>query len=166
MFTGSSVAESRASSSRFGSFGVSARQLYAIVGRLASGRVSLVPLTAPIAGSPSRFGLTRDELRYVVATLAVVASFTVLRAICAATADLRVDEVYYWTWSRENVVSYLDHPPAIAWLVRASTFVMGDTNLGVRFPGLAAMLAMELLIADIVWRATRDIRCACIAVLL
>jgi hypothetical protein len=77
----------------------------------------LGPLTAPIAGSPSRFGLTRDELRYVVATLAVVASFTVLRAICAATADLRVDEVYYWTWSRETVASYLDHPPAIAWLV-------------------------------------------------
>lgn len=124
------------------------------------------PLTAPIAGSSSRFGLTRDELRYVVATLAIVASFTVLRAICAATTDLRVDEVYYWTWSKENVASYLDHPPAVAWLVRASTFVMGDTNLGVRLSGLAAMLAMELLIADIVWRATRDIRCACIAVLL
>ncbi len=123
------------------------------------------PLIAPIAGSQSRFGLTRDELSYVVATLVVVASFTVLRAICAAVADLRVDEVYYWTWSRETVVSYLDHPPAIAWLVRASTLMMGDTSLGVRLPGLAAMLAMELLIADIVWRATRDIRCACIAVL-
>jgi 4-amino-4-deoxy-L-arabinose transferase-like glycosyltransferase len=89
-----------------------------------------------------------------------------LRAICAATADLRVDEVYYWTWSRETVASYLDHSPAVAWLVRASTFVLGDTNFGVRFPGFVAMLAMELLIADIVWRATRDIRCACIAVLL
>ena len=50
--------------------------------------------------------------------------------------------------------------------MRASTFVIGDTNLGVRLPGLAAMAVMELLIADIVWRATRDIRCACIAVLL
>ena len=46
--------------------------------------------------------------------VATVAGLAVLRGIFAATIDLRVDEAYYWTWSKESVISYLDHPPLIA----------------------------------------------------
>ncbi|HKU06901.1 MAG TPA: glycosyltransferase family 39 protein, partial [Bradyrhizobium sp.] len=90
--------------------------------------------------------------------MAVVAGLTVLRAIFAVTIELRVDEAYYWTWSKENVASFLDHPPLIAWFVRLGTALFGDTNLGVRFPGLLAMLVMQALLADIVWRVVRDWR--------
>jgi 4-amino-4-deoxy-L-arabinose transferase-like glycosyltransferase len=90
--------------------------------------------------------------------LATVAVLTIIRCNFIAAIDLRVDEAYYWTWSKENVVSYLDHPPLIAWLIRASTSVFGDTNFGVRFPGLLAMSLMQLLLADIVWRVVRDVR--------
>lgn len=89
---------------------------------------------------------------------------TALRLIYASAIDLRTDEAYYWTWSKENVLSFLDHPPMIAWLIRLSTAVFGDTNLGVRFPGILAMLATEGLLADIVWRLTRDVRAVVIAV--
>jgi 4-amino-4-deoxy-L-arabinose transferase-like glycosyltransferase len=95
-----------------------------------------------------------------------VASLTILRGIFAATIDLRVDEAYYWTWSKESVISYLDHPPLIAWCIRFGTLLFGDTNFGVRFPGLLAMFLSQLLLADIVWRTLRDIRYVVIAVLL
>jgi 4-amino-4-deoxy-L-arabinose transferase-like glycosyltransferase len=95
-----------------------------------------------------------------------VAGLAVLRGVFAATIDLRVDEAYYWTWSKESVVSYLDHPPMIAWCIRFGTLLFGDTNFGVRFPGLVAMFLMQLLLADIVWRTLRDVRYVVIAVLL
>lgn len=90
--------------------------------------------------------------------MALVAALTVLRTIFATTIELRVDEAYYWTWSKESSLSFLDHPPLIAWFIRFGTTLFGDTNLGVRFPGLLSMLVMQLLLADIVWRTLRDWR--------
>jgi hypothetical protein len=63
--------------------------------------------------------------------VAVVAGLTVLRGIFATTIELRVDEAYYWTWSKEGVMSFLDHPPPIAWFI--STALFGDNNFGVRW---------------------------------
>ena len=34
-----------------------------------------------------------------------VAGLTLMRGIFAAVNPLRVDEAYYWTWSRESVIS-------------------------------------------------------------
>ena len=65
---------------------------------------------------------------------------TVLRIVYASLIDLRTDEAYYWTWSKEYVLSFLDHPPMIAWFIRFGTAIFGDTNLGVRFAGIVAML--------------------------
>jgi 4-amino-4-deoxy-L-arabinose transferase-like glycosyltransferase len=69
-----------------------------------------------------------------------------------------VDEAYYWTWSRESVISYLDHPPMVSWGIWLGTHIFGDTNFGVRFSGLLSMVVMEVLLADIVWRTARDWR--------
>lgn len=104
-----------------------------------------------------RFKLSSPALG-IALCLAVVAGLTVLRAIFATTIELRVDEAYYWTWSKESVLSFLDHPPLIAWFVRFGTALFGDSNFGVRFPGLLAMLVMQVLLADIVWRTLRDWR--------
>lgn len=51
-----------------------------------------------------------------LAAVAIV-SLVALQVFYAATADLRTDEAYYWTLSKESVLSYLDHPPMVAWLV-------------------------------------------------
>ena len=80
--------------------------------------------------------------------------------------ELRTDEAYYWTWSKESVLSFLDHPPMIAWFIRFGTAIFGDTNFGVRFAGLVAMLVTQLLLADIVRRVTHDIRAVLLAVLM
>lgn len=91
---------------------------------------------------------------------------TVLRLIYASEIELRTDEAYYWTWSKENVLCYLDHPPGIAWFIWFGTKVFGDTNLGVRFAGVLAMLVTQLLLADMVRRITHDARAVLLAVLM
>jgi hypothetical protein len=89
-----------------------------------------------------------------------------MRVIYASVIDLRTDEAYYWTWSKENVLSFLDHPPMIAWFIRFGTAIFGDFNFGVRFAGILAMLVTQLLLADIVRRVTHDVRAIVLAVLM
>ena len=96
----------------------------------------------------------------------VIAAMTALRIVYASLIDLRTDEAYYWTWSREYVLSFLDHPPMIAWFIRFGTAIFGDTNLGVRFAGIVAMLVTQLLLADIARRVTRDVRAIVLALLM
>ena len=105
-------------------------------------------------------------LRQLLAVAALIAAMTVLRIVYASVIDLRTDEAYYWTWSKESVLSFLDHPPMIAWFIRFGTAIFGDTNLGVRFAGIVAMLATQLLLADIVRRVTHDVRAIVLAVLM
>lgn len=108
-------------------------------------------------------GASRRPL--VVAAL-VIAAMTVLRIVYASAIELRTDEAYYWTWSKEAALSFLDHPPGIAWLIRFGTAIFGDTALGVRFGGIVAMLVTQLLLADIVRRLTHDVRAVVAAVLM
>ena len=105
-------------------------------------------------------------LRQWLAVAALVAALTILRVIYASVIDLRTDEAYYWTWSKENVLCFLDHPPMIALFIRFGTAIFGDSNLGVRFAGILAMLITQLLLADIVRRVTHDVRAIVLAVLM
>jgi len=97
---------------------------------------------------------------------AIIASMTMIRIVYAGALDLRTDEAYYWTWSKELQLCFLDHPPVIAWFIRLGTALFGDTNLGVRFAGIIAMGVSQLLLADIVRRVTHNVRAVILAVLL
>ncbi len=101
-----------------------------------------------------------------LAVALLIAALTAMRLVYAGVLDLRTDEAYYWTWSKESALSFLDHPPGIAWLIRFGTAIFGDTRLGVRFGGIVAMLVTQLLLADIVRRVTHDVRAVILAVLL
>src|SRR5262249_10152963 len=103
---------------------------------------------------------------WLAIAVTVVAAMTVLRITWAHLIELRTDEAYYWTWSKEHVLSYLDHPPMVAWFIRIGTAIFGDTNFGVRFAGIVAMFGMQLLLADIVRRVTHDWRAVVFALLL
>jgi hypothetical protein len=72
----------------------------------------------------------------------------VLRLIAGALLPLSADEAYYWLWSRHLAAGYFDHPPAIAFLIRAGTLLFGDTAFGVRAAGIALSFAASW----IVWR--------------
>jgi len=76
------------------------------------------------------------------ASLAAVGVLVVLRLVAAAILPLSADEAYYWLWSRHLAAGYFDHPPAIAWCIRAGTLVFGDTAFGVRImPVLLSVVA-------------------------
>src|SRR5712664_3205811 len=124
---------------------------------------STVTIAAP---DRSRTKPDRSVVRQWLAVAALIAALTTLRVIYASLIDLRTDEAYYWTWSKENVLCFLDHPPMIAWFIRFGTAIFGDTNLGVRFAGILAMLVTQLLLADIVRRVTHDVRAIVLAVLM
>jgi len=83
--------------------------------------------------------------RYALA----IAALLVLRFIAAALLPLSADEAYYWLWSRHLAAGYYDHPPAIAFVIRLGTIVMGDTPLGVRF----GTLLLSLAASGLVWRS-------------
>jgi 4-amino-4-deoxy-L-arabinose transferase-like glycosyltransferase len=120
--------------------------------------------SAPLDGNATKSDDTAS--RQLIVAIALIAAMTVMRAIYASLIDLRTDEAYYWTWSKEDVLSFLDHPPMIAWFIRLGTAVFGDTNFGVRFAGILAMLVTQLLLADIVRRVTHDLRAIVLAILM
>src|SRR6476660_5558249 len=110
----------------------------------------------PDAVLPAEQALDRSQTVWLLAAAGgLVLVLSVLRGVVAASLDLRFDEAYYWTWSKESALSFLDHPPMIAWFVRFGTALFGDTAFGARFGGLLAMTAMQLLLADIVRLKTR-----------
>jgi 4-amino-4-deoxy-L-arabinose transferase-like glycosyltransferase len=70
------------------------------------------------------------------------------RIVMAAILPLSADEAYYLLWSHHLQAGYFDHPPAIAFLIRAGTLLFGDTPLGVRAIGLP----LSLLATWFVWQ--------------
>lgn len=95
-----------------------------------------------------------------------VAGLLLLRAAMAAFLPLSADEAYYWLWSRHLAAGYYDHPPAIAFLIRAGTLLFGDSELGVRFCGVL----LSIVTGWFIWQAglaiLRDGTKAVLAVLL
>ena len=76
-----------------------------------------------------------------------------LRGLAAALLPLSADEAYYWLWSKHLDAGYFDHPPAIAFLIRASTSLFGDTPGGVRAGGVLLSLAATWF----VWQSARSL---------
>lgn len=50
--------------------------------------------------------------------------FFLLRVWLAGFGGIHPDEAYYWAWSQYPSWGYFDHPPMIAWLIRAGDFVV------------------------------------------
>ena len=104
----------------------------------------------------------------VLTALALGGSFAllVMQASAAQRLELTFDEAYYALWSRSLALGYLDHPPMVALLVRASTGLFGDTELGVRALSLLFVGALPALVALIAWRLFRSAETAALAVLM
>lgn len=74
-----------------------------------------------------------------------VIAMTASRCYLATHTGLAPDEAYYWTWSKNLALSYPDHPPLVAWLIRLSTAILGDNALGVRLPGIVGSVVAIVL---------------------
>ncbi|RME66596.1 MAG: phosphatase PAP2 family protein, partial [Nitrospirae bacterium] len=74
------------------------------------------------------------EGQYLRALLLFVIAVGLFRYYYIYTGPLRLspDEAHYWDWSRTLQWSYYSKPPMVAYLIRLSTEVFGNTELGVR----------------------------------
>jgi 4-amino-4-deoxy-L-arabinose transferase-like glycosyltransferase len=66
--------------------------------------------------------------------------------------ELMFDEAYYALWSRHLAWCYLDHPPMVAVWIRASTWLFGNHEFGVRALGTLAAAAGGPLVYLLSWR--------------
>jgi dolichol-phosphate mannosyltransferase len=74
-------------------------------------------------------------------------AFALLVSLAMARLPPLSDETYYWTWSKAPALAYLDHPPGIAWALWASTALLGDGLLGLRWLSFACMAGTAALVA-------------------
>src|SRR6478609_5996620 len=72
---------------------------------------------APAAAKP----LETEHSRYRTWALRWLVVATIVRFLCVARIPLGNGEAYYFTWSRFLSLSYNDHPPLVAWMVRLTT---------------------------------------------
>lgn len=73
----------------------------------------------------------------------------VINLVQAATTELLDDEAYYWIYSQYPAWGYFDHPPMIAWLIKAGYSVFQD-ELGLRLFMVVLNTATVLLIRDLI----------------
>ncbi|HXE25230.1 MAG TPA: glycosyltransferase family 39 protein [Roseiarcus sp.] len=110
-------------------------------------------------------GLSRAAWLSLFACVASIALLA-MQAFAAGRLELTFDEAYYSLWSRHLSFGYLDHPPMVALLIRASTALFGGSELGVRALSLLCVGAMPALIAFIAWRLFGSREKAALAALL
>lgn len=79
---------------------------------------------SPLWGEDGR----KDEAVVLGFILVIIA----VRLFYASALALTADEAYYWQWSRHLAPGYYDHPPMIAYVIAAGTWIAGINPLGVR----------------------------------
>lgn len=75
----------------------------------------------------------------------LIAGFTVLRLLLAATAPLLPQEAYYWSWSRHLDWSYFDHPPLATYSMVLTTALFGQSIFGIKSAAVLWALGWNLL---------------------
>lgn len=88
----------------------------------------------------------------VAGTWIAIALLTVFHFWCAATLPPTPDELYYWNWSQKLLPSYFDHPPMVAYAIRLSTALFGDSILAIRLPAIVFSLVVFLILLRLAHR--------------
>lgn len=94
----------------------------------------------------------RSDAWYTRGAAILIAVLWAVHFALSATLELAGDEAYYWVWSRHLDYGYYSKGPGIAWIIRAGTAILGDTEAGVRlFAGLFSV-GSNLLLFDLARR--------------
>jgi undecaprenyl-diphosphatase len=59
--------------------------------------------------------------------------------------DLSGDEAQYWDWSRRLDINYYSKGPLVAWIIRGSCAIFGDTMPAVRYPALLLSVCTSIV---------------------
>jgi 4-amino-4-deoxy-L-arabinose transferase-like glycosyltransferase len=60
-------------------------------------------------------------------------------------ADLSGDEAQYWDWSRNLDLSYYSKGPLVAYIIRGSCAIFGETMPAVRYPAIIFGVATSIV---------------------
>ena len=97
----------------------------------------------PITNNPPSL-----DMRWRIASVGVVVFILLLRLIYLGQAQLIPDEAYYWNYAQHMDLSYVDHPPMVAWLIWLGTSIFGDNEFGVRIAAyICSLVTMGYLYA-------------------
>lgn len=69
----------------------------------------------------------------------VLLFFTLFNIVSNGFIPFYSDETYYWIWSKKLALSYFDHPPMVAYLIKTTT-LFGDSPMEIRL-GAPLMMA-------------------------
>jgi dolichol-phosphate mannosyltransferase len=94
------------------------------------------PIMSPQADARQSFKL----FDWRVLAISLISLSVLLRLSFLGIVDLLPEEAYYWAYGQNLDFSYLDHPPMVAWLIRLSTALLGNTEIAVRIPSFVCSL--------------------------
>jgi undecaprenyl-diphosphatase len=77
----------------------------------------------------------------------LAAAFALARFWLAGRLQLAEDEAYYWEWSRNLALGYVDQGPGLALAIKAGTWLLGATEQGVRLMSVLSGLGVSVLAA-------------------
>lgn len=80
------------------------------------------------------------------AVIVIVAVMAAAKFFIAGRIELAFDEGYYTFWSFALQPGYLDHPPAVAFMIAAGRAIFGDTELGARLFAVLSGVAVSAMI--------------------
>ncbi|HYX90306.1 MAG TPA: glycosyltransferase family 39 protein [Myxococcaceae bacterium] len=106
--------------------------------------------TAPLPREAPRL-----QLRSGAGTFAVVAALVVPNLIRLASAplfELVPQEAYYFLYSQHLALSYFDHPPVLAYVLRLFTEVLGKNELSLRLAAFSLSVLTQLAWLDLARR--------------
>ncbi len=99
--------------------------------------------TSPIRPDPPWLAAAR----WPHAPLALAAALLLARVgwlFLFSDLTLSEDEAHYWAWSLHPDWSYYSKPPGVAWLIRISTELFGQTEAAVRLPAAVSIAVATL----------------------
>ena len=82
-------------------------------------------------------------------SISLLIALTRVLALRNSPLDLLPDEAQYWSWSRHLAFGYFSKPPVIAWLIAATTAIVGNDEWGVRLAAPLVHAATGIVVAFI-----------------
>jgi dolichol-phosphate mannosyltransferase len=74
-----------------------------------------------------------------------------LHLVYMGLPELLHEEAYYWNYGQHLALSYLDHPPLLAWLIRSSTELLGTSEWSVRLVALVSWMVTAIFCFQTAW---------------
>lgn len=117
-----------------------------------------IDATDPASATPARRWW--EGWRGALALTLTILALRILYLALLCPYDLIEDEAHYWEWSRRLDLSYVTKGPGVAWIIAASTAVLGVSEWAVRLPAALSIAIGALAAGGLAADAARDRRCA------